>query len=276
MHVRQLDKRHIPNMLGLNESVGWLQHPSFTEEQYKMFLSIGKLFGHFHENDLISSIALFPYEKGFTSIGMLIVHPKFQKKGLGTALLNSFLNETPPFLLVATDMGAPLYEKHGFHTVTFIHRLERKKSTTINSFFSIKDITSYDLPTLVEMDYIASGAHRSHLYKTLLDQAHFAFKIERRDRVEAFAFCFIKGDTLCVTPLIAKYEEDALHLVLSICEKWSGTVRVDVPASQTNFLHQLHTYEFQETLRSPLMMKGSVQLPGNRKFLFAMMDAALC
>lgn len=276
MEMRQLHEYDIPKLLSLCKEVGWLQHPPFIAQQYKMFLSIGKLFGHFHKNELVSSIALFPYTKSFTSIGMLIVHPVFQKKGLGTALLNSCLSEAPPFLLVATDMGAPLYEKHGFDTVTSIHRLERTKSTIKSNCFSIQDITPYDLPALVQMDYAASGAYRPHLYEALLTRTHLAFKIEKNDTIEAFALCIIKGDTLCITPLIAKHEEDAMHLLLAICEKWHGTVRLDVPHSQTNFSHQLHTYGFQETLRSPLMIKGKKQLPGNREFIFAMMDAALC
>lgn len=276
MQIRTLNEYDIPKLLSLCDAVGWSKHPFVMEEQYKLFFSIGTLFGHIHEDELVSSIALFPYEKGFTSIGMLIVHPKFQKKGLGTSLLNRCINKVPPFLLVATNMGAPLYEKHGFHTVTSIHRLERTNTEVNNNFFPAKDITSQDLTTLTEMDYIASGAYRFSLYKALLERTTLALKIERNNKIEAFALCIAKGDVLCVTPLIAKREEDALHLLLSICERWHGTVRLDVPYSQLSFLHQLHMNRFQETLRSPLMIKGKNQLPGKRECIFAMMDAALC
>ena len=279
MKVKILNQSDISQLLSLCDSVGWLHDISFMKEQFETYLSVGTLFGHDNEDKLVSCIAVFPYKTGFTSLGILIVHPDFQRKGLGRSLLNICMKKAPPLqpvTLIATDAGTPLYHAYGFTTVTSIHRFERNGTTITPGSFPTSTITSQDLNTLIQLDYIANGAHRPKLYSILLHRAHLALKIERNDRLEAFALCIRKGDTLCVTPLIARNEEDALHLLLSICNQWHGTVRIDVPHAQKSFRDKLLSFEFKETLLSPFMIKNGENLPGKRDFIFAMMDAALC
>ncbi|PEZ07840.1 GNAT family N-acetyltransferase [Bacillus sp. AFS018417] len=279
MQIKALNQSDIPQLLSLCDAVGWLHDIAFMKEQFETFFSIGTLFGHHNEGKLISCIAVFPYKTGFTSIGMLIVHPNFQRRGLARSLLDICIKNAPPlqpFVLIATDAGTPLYHTYGFNTITSIHRLERNSTETKNNSFSTSQITSQDLNTLIQLDFIASGAHRSKLYSILLNRTHLALKIEKNNRLEAFALCIRKGNTLCVTPLIAHNEEYALHLLLSICNQWNGTVRIDVPHSQKSFRDKLLSFEFKETLLSPLMIKNGENLPGKRDFIFAMMDAALC
>ncbi|MGG0238358.1 GNAT family N-acetyltransferase [Bacillus rhizoplanae] len=279
MQIKALNQSDIPQLLSLCDAVGWLHDISFMKEQFETFFSIGTLFGHDNEGKLISCIAVFPYKTGFTSIGTLIVHPNFQRRGLARSLLDICIKNAPPlqpFVLITTDAGMPLYHTYGFKTITSIHRLERNSTETKNNSFSTSQITSQDLSTLIQLDFIASGTKRPELYSILLNRAHLALKIEKNDRLEAFALCIRKRDTLCVTPLIASNEEDAMHLLLSICNQWNGAVRIDIPHSQTTFRNKLQSYGFQETLVSPLMMKNGTHLPGKRDSIFAMMDAALC
>lgn len=279
MKVKTLNQSDISQLLSLCDAVGWLHDTSFMKEQFETYLSIGNLFGHDNEGQLVSCIAVFPYKTGFTSLGMLIVHPDFQRRGLGRSLLDICIKNAPPLhpvTLIATDAGTPLYHTYGFNTVTSIHRLERNRTTAKLGSFATRTITSQDLNTLIQLDYKASGAHRPNLYSNLLQRAHLALKIEKNDRLEAFALCIRKGDTLCITPLIASNEEDTLHLLLSICNQWNGTVRIDVPHEQKIFRDKLLSFEFKETLLSPFMIKNGETLPGKRNFIYAMMDAALC
>lgn len=279
MQVKTLSTSDISQLLSLCDAVGWLHNVSSMKEQLETFFSIGTLFGHDNEGKLISCIAVFPYKTGFTSIGMLVVHPDFQRRGLARSLLDTSIKNAPqlqPFTLIATDAGMPLYHTYGFDTITSIHRLERNRTATKNNSFSTSQIMSQDLNTLIQLDFIASGAYRPELYSILLNRAYLALKIEKNDRLEAFALCIRKGDTVCVTPLIANNEENAMHLLLSICNQWDGAIRIDVPHSQKSFRDKLLSFEFKETLLSPLMIKNEEKLPGKRDFIFAMMDAALC
>ena len=98
METVKLDKSSIPDLLSLCESIGWLQHESFMKEQFHMYLSIGTIFGYVHKNKLIAAGGVFPFARGFSSIGMLIVHPDFQRQGIGRILLNNSLTLTHPSL----------------------------------------------------------------------------------------------------------------------------------------------------------------------------------
>ncbi|BCB39390.1 acetyltransferase [Bacillus cereus] len=277
MKIIELDKTYIFDLLDLCKAIGWLQDKAFMKKQFEMYLSLGTLIGYMHENKLIAAGGVFPFKDSFSTIGMLIVHPNFQGRGIGRILLNNCLKQAHPkypIVLIATKAGEPLYTSCGFQTVTTIHRFE--KQTTKTHITHTKQVKEKDLISLISLDQITTGADRSLLYSLLLPKTSHSFKIERHNCIEAFSLCIQKGNILCINPLIAKREEDAIQLLQNICECWNGTVRIDVPHSQFVFRKFLQTENFQETLLSPLMIKNGSQLPGNRNMLFAMIDTALC
>lgn len=277
MKIIKLDESFIFDLLDLCKSVGWLQDEIFMKKQFEMYLSIGTLMGYIHKSKLIAVGGVFPFKDSFSSIGMLIVRPNFQGQGIGRILLNRCLEHAQPkhpIALIATKAGEPLYTSCGFQTVTTIHRFEKQASKTNTAL--TQQVKEKDLVSLTTLDQIITGANRSLLYSLLLPRAVHSFKIERNNCIEAFSLCIQKGNILCINPLIAKQEEDAIQLLRKICECWNGTVRIDVPHSQFTFRKFLQTDNFQETLLSPLMIKNGSQLPGNRNFLFAMIDTALC
>ncbi|PFK45765.1 GNAT family N-acetyltransferase [Bacillus cereus] len=279
MEIQQLTKSHIPDLLSLCNAVGWLQHESFMRQQFEMYLSIGTLFGGMNQNKLVASSGVFSFEPGFSSIGMLIVHPNFQKQGIGRTLLDICVKQAPPSLpimLIATNAGVPLYQTYEFTTITTIHRFEKFVTNPSMCHAHLKRIGQHDLQSLINLDQNVTSAFRPKLYSILIDRATFAFKMERNHKIESFALCIQKGDTLCITPLIAQHGEDAIQLLQAICKSWNGTIRIDVPHSQFAFRAHLESNGFQKTLHSPLMIKNGNHLPGNRDLLFAMMDAALC
>lgn len=247
------------------------------KKQFEMYLSLGTFIGYMYENKLIAAGGVFPFKNSFSTIGMLIVHPNFQGRGIGRILLNHCLEHThpkQPIALIATKAGEPLYTSCGFQTVTTIHRFE--KQTTKTHITHTQQVKEKDLISLISLDQITTGADRSLLYSLLLPRTSHSFKIERRNCIEAFSLCIQKGNILCINPLIAKQEADAIQLLKVICKCWNGIVRIDVPHSQYEFRKFLQTEHFQETLLSPLMIKNGSQLPGNRNMLFAMIDTALC
>ncbi|MDA1676899.1 GNAT family N-acetyltransferase [Bacillus cereus group sp. TH152-1LC] len=277
MKTIKLDESFIFDLLDLCKAIGWLQDKAFMKKQFEMYLSLGTIIGYIHENKLVAAGGIFPFKSSFSTIGMLIVHPNFQGQGIGRMLLNRCLERTypkQPITLIATKAGEPLYTSCGFQTVTTIHRFE--KQTTKTHIAHTQQVKEPDLISLISLDQITTGANRSLLYSLLFPRASHSFKIERNNRIEAFSLCVQKGNILCVNPLIAKQEKDAIQLFKRICECWNGTVRIDVPHSQFSFRKFLQTENFQETLLSPLMIKNGSQLPGNRNMLFAMIDTALC
>ena len=247
MKIIKLDETFIFDLLDLCKSIGWLQNKAFMKKQFEMYLSLGTLVGYMHENKLIAGGGVFPFKDRFSTIGMLIVHPHFQGRGIGRILLNHCLEHTltkQPIALIATKAGEPLYTSCGFQTITTIHRFEKQTIKTYPSH--LQQVQEEDLISLTSLDQIATGVNRSLLYSLLLPRAVHSFKIERNNRIEAFSLCIQKGNILCINPLIAKQEEDAIQLLKMICECWNGIVRIDVPHSQFTFRKFLQTENFKK------------------------------
>ncbi|SPT82857.1 acetyltransferase [Bacillus cereus] len=114
MKIVKLNESFIFELLNLCKSVGWLHDEIFMKKQFEMYLSIGTLVGYIHENKLIATGGVFPFTSNFTSIGMLIVHPNFQGRGIGRMLLNhcleQFIQNNPLHLL--RQKLANLYTHH--------------------------------------------------------------------------------------------------------------------------------------------------------------------
>ena len=156
-----------------------------------MYLSIGTLVGYIHENKLIATGGVFPFPSNFASIGMLIVHPNFQGRGLGRMLLNHCLEQIhpkQPIALIATKAGEPLYTSCGFQTATTIHRFEKQTIKTYPSH--LQQVQEEDLISLTSLDQIATGMNRSLLYSLLLPRVVYSFKIERNNCIEAFHYAY--------------------------------------------------------------------------------------
>ncbi|YAR63051.1 GNAT family N-acetyltransferase [Bacillus cytotoxicus] len=279
MKIQRLNNFDIPDLLSLCESVGWLQPKSFMQKQFELYLSIGTLLGYIKNKKLIAAGGVFPFQPAYSSIGMLIVHPNFQRQGIGRALLEhclQFADSSLPTILIATDAGVPLYQSFRFETITNVHRFEKLVINPTMKSRHFKTITPRDFDSLIQLDQTATGANRRQLYSLLLPRIAFSLKLETNGTIDAFTLCIQKGNILCVTPLIAKKEEDAILLLQQLSQMWNGVIRIDVPQSHITFRTSLQNEQFQETLRSPLMIRNGKHLPGNRDMLFTMIDATLC
>lgn len=141
---------------------------------------LGTLVGYMHENKLIAAGGVFPFKDRFSTIGMLIVHPHFQGRGIGRILLNHCLEYTltkQPIALIATKAGEPLYTSCGFQTITTIHRFEKQTIKTYPSHLQ-QIYKKEDLISLTSLDQIATGVNRSLLYSLLLPRAVHSLKLK--------------------------------------------------------------------------------------------------
>lgn len=105
----------------------------------------------------------------------IIVAENFRGQGLGykmTKFLVDFLNnkgcETQ--LLIATELGEPVYKKIGFEKMIDYQCFDTKLEKDFNNTNSIRKLTELDLENLYKLDTEANGEDRTHLidkfYKT--------------------------------------------------------------------------------------------------------------
>lgn len=275
-----INKEHARLLQQLTQRIGW----NFTSEQVNMFLSVkGTWVGHWLEDELVSSAALFQYGQKLASLGIVMVDPNHRGKGLGKQVIQQCLDVAArtgsPVTLVATAEGYPLYKRLGFQTMGQIHRFERIQTENDVHPIEAKDILPVivnDLEYLTMLDEIVIGANRKDVYRILLQNIDRAFKI--RDTcgdLQGFGLALRKHNVLAVGPLMATSPDVARGLVEALASSWDGIVRIDVPGEQTWFMALLKEHGFQETMVSPVMMIHGDRLPGQREQLFGIADPAL-
>ena len=103
-------------------------------------------------------------------LGNIIVRPDFRGKKIGTMLTQNLIdhlkfNNCESQLLIATDMGEPVYRKLGFRTTANYPYLKGPKLTHFNFMDDIKDMTDEDLNGVIELDKIVTGECREHLIR---------------------------------------------------------------------------------------------------------------
>ncbi|QQE78373.1 GNAT family N-acetyltransferase [Alicyclobacillus sp. SO9] len=275
--IDMITKDDGPALQNLAQSVGW----NFTTGHTNLFISpAGKMFGYRFEGNLVTSAGIYIYNSTLASLGVVIVHSDFQRKGLGKSIVKHCLIEAErvgaPVMLVATEQGFPLYESIGFQTIGNIHRFEVNKPLRhmkVNEFFEVNHVGADDLNELIALDETVFGANRSELYTVLFANIERGYLIRNaKNNVIGFGFGVRRNNVLVVGPIVADSQDVALALVENFVSGWSGSVRIDIPSQKEDFMKVLLTYGFEEKMISPVMILNAQELSGERDQLYGIVD----
>jgi hypothetical protein len=115
----------------------------------------------------------------FAYVGLVGVHPREQRRGIGMALMERLLvwldsRGCPVVLLDASDAGAPLYHRLGFveDDQTAVYRRERAEPFTAAGVagVEVRPFTLDDLPAVAAFDAPRFGADRASIFTAFLDR----------------------------------------------------------------------------------------------------------
>ncbi len=113
-----LSEDDLAGAMALSAEAGWNQ----TEDDWRLFLRHGSVFGIFVGATLVASAAIMPYGKEFAWISMVLTRQDRRGNGYGTRLLKHCItvleSENRTALLDATPAGEVLYRKLGFEPVS--------------------------------------------------------------------------------------------------------------------------------------------------------------
>jgi predicted N-acetyltransferase YhbS len=133
---------------------------------------------------IIGTVATIRYGAEFGWIGMLLVHPDVQGRGVGAVLLGHATAElagVPSIRLDATPAGHILYRKHGFVDEFPLRRMEATSVVIERSqHSSIAPLKHADLAEVVAFDRPAFGAPRADVLAWMLDGAPACGFVARR------------------------------------------------------------------------------------------------
>jgi GNAT superfamily N-acetyltransferase len=196
-------------------------------EDWKLMLRLGHGIGAYDPDGRLVGTALWwAYGSATASLGMILVDPAMQRRGLGKQLMAA-----PPagggerrLLLYSTDAGRGLYASYGFREIGRVRQHQGECRGPIASP-RVRAARAADQAFIHAHDALAFGAPREHLISGFLAIGS-AFVIETAGRVSGFAVRrrFGRGDL--IGPVVAGSEQDGMELVAASLA--AGFNRIDI------------------------------------------------
>ena len=217
--------------LVLSTEAQWNQ----TEEDWRVFLREGVVFGVRDGARLVATAALLPYSGNNAWISMVLVSTTHRRRGLATLLVDACLETARKNGLTswldATPAGANVYGPLGFTPTLQLRRLKLVKSAQVSS--PAPSVATLD--ALRARDRRAAGFDRTALLS--------AFAQRSGSRIVAAHGCIAlvrDGRTARhIGPLFADNATEALALVHAIARSETRPLLLDAVASQAAFLEGL-------------------------------------
>jgi GNAT superfamily N-acetyltransferase len=170
------------------------------------------------------------------TIGLVLVAPDRQGRGIGRALMTALIADSGSrtLMLNATAEGLPLYEKLGFVSTGLVRqhqgRLGEGSALPPAPHVALWQAGPADRAALCALDAAAFGADRSRLINDLLASGT-AWLVERAGQPTGFAILRTFGRGTIIGPIVAPGEDDAIALAaVAATAAPSGVLRVDIPA----------------------------------------------
>lgn len=106
----------------------------------------------------------------------IIVRPEYRKQGIGTGIVRHVCRSlqdggTRTILLIATDLGFPVYKKVGFREQTEYVVFERETPLQSHGSSNVVPLSDRDMDTVVALDKKVSGEERARLLTVYLSSA---------------------------------------------------------------------------------------------------------
>jgi GNAT superfamily N-acetyltransferase len=168
---------------------------------------------------LIGTALCWPWGEQGATLGLVIVAPDQQGRGIGRMLMERLLDRLGPRMTVlhATPAGQPLYEKLGFRRISLLHQHQgsdfRVPAIQPPPGERLRRLEPGDTPRLIELASRSSGLDRSALLPPLLDIARGVVLVrgDRDDRVLGFALLRPFGRGHAIGP-VAVAADDGMQM----------------------------------------------------------------
>jgi predicted N-acetyltransferase YhbS len=216
----------------------------------------------------------------FASVGMVIVSPDWQGRGIGRKLMKMTLDELGKrnVFLNSTESGQPLYQGMGFEAVDSIHQHQgsvfKSKLIALQPGERIRPLGARDGAKLAALGARAAGMPRGTVMAALQEVAECVV-IDRYDELVGCAMLRRFGHGYLIGPVIAADAEHAKALIAHWAGTYAGSfVRVDVSAAGglSGWLDELGLTRVDTVVT---MVRGEAPLADASMRQFAIINQAL-
>ena len=300
-HVRRLGSEDLKRCVALSVDREWLPE----EAKWSLLLAASEVFGVDAPDGrgLAGAVVLTRWAADYAAVGMMLVAARYERRGLGQALLGHLLRaagDDATVTLFATDMGRPLYEKLGFkpvrRNVSFIGRFRpspsdnSKKRGAPGLAGSVRGATEADLPGILALDRAAFGADRGRFLAQLPAFADQIVVFEADGPagpgaagpgaagpgIAGYAAAWRNDpDSTVIGPLVAPDGEAAKLLVAALAARARTPVRLDLDPDRPELPGWAHAHGLEPYGRTVVMAHGDLAPRGIPGHLFTPISVAL-
>lgn len=220
------------------------------------------------ENEKITgSVTTISYQRKFSWIGMLLVDPSHQRKGIGKKLLNEalhILRNEETVKLDATPAGRELYQQLDFKDEYQLLRMQNVITTTANINSTATPLQKNDLHKIIAFDTIVFGANREALLQWFWEGANeFAFIINENHSVVGYCLGRRGYHFNQIGPVVANSINQAKQLVAAALNNCNTKpVIIDALLRNSEWIDWLKDIGFVEQRTFTRMYKGVNRYPG--------------
>jgi len=190
------------------------------------------------ESGVVGTALCWKFGRDHASLGMVIVSPERQGRGIGRKLMELLLEALGgrTTLLHATVAGKPLYEKLGFREIGTTNQHQgaafQPPLVSLPPGERLRPLGSNDTQQLVALASRASGLDRSALLPSLLELSD-GIALDRDGELLGFALFRRFGRGYAIGPVVAHDSEDSSR-AKALISHWLARnegvfVRIDTP-----------------------------------------------
>lgn len=235
---RKFTSADIPAAHGLSVAVRWPHRP----EDWQFAADAGTGFVAEENGVVIGTALCWKFGADRASLGLVIVSPEHQGRGIGRKLMEMVLEELGPRItfLHATPAGRPLYERLGFSVCGSLDQhqgtVTRISPVALPDNGRLRASNAADLPRLIDLASRATGLERNAMLPALLQVAE-GMVLEQDDEIIGFSVFRRFGRGHAIGPVVALRSPDDLRAKALIGCWLTGRegeyVRIDAPAGAT-------------------------------------------
>jgi len=226
---RAMSEEDVPAAHQLSQTLRW----PHRVEDWQFILRLGTGFVA-EEAGAVIGTGLCWKQGQQASLGMIIVSPTHQGKGIGSELMRLVLDALGDrcTLLNATPAGQPLYERLGFVAIGTINQhqgaMNALAPVALAAGEALRPFEPGDIETIVELGNRATGMSRGEVLESLLAEGETVV-LERNGEAVGFSVMRRFGRGYAIGPVVASDVERAKALIAAWSGAYAGSfVRVDV------------------------------------------------
>ena len=273
---RKLGRGDLAAANKLSLAVGW----PHRLEDWELVQRLGTGHVAVEDGDVIGTILTWKHDRRYASLGMVIVDPQHQGRGIGKRLMRLALRDVAgrAVTLTATPAGQPLYEKVGFKPIDVIEQHQgtaaQVPAVSLARGERLRPMGTNDVPKLTALATRAAGMSRARLVKRVLEVGE-GIVLARTGEAIGFAIFRRFGRGYVIGPVVAPDAARAKALVTHWVAMHPGKfLRIDVHAS-TGLGPWLDSIGLAKVDTGVAMVKGTAPVRDEGLRTFALVNQAL-